>query len=851
MHSVGNYLFSYSDILGHGAFALVYKGYKRGLKNELVAIKKIRKNSFSSLLSKERKEIAILSGLKHENIVSMLDFEETVSDIFLVLEFCNLGDLNDLLLKHSKISEDHIRYIFGQVGSAVSFLHSLQIIHRDLKPQNILLHSKCPCIEMSENSTTTTSMLKFTNMIAKIGDFGFARVLADTTMATTLCGSPLYMAPEILLGHSYDSKVDMWSIGTIIYQCFTGFAPFIAKTPQQLRKRYETDLKLQPKLPIQASPELNSLFLALLKRDSHVRLGSNEFSLHSFFQTVKLLSNVENNSPMRNMYYSGDNIKDYPNNNCLSSSGIGYSTSKPCVEANKQECKYMFASPCEKFETSTLGSIYPPHKFNVSPNLRNCLNKHKSVYYEENENISSMAGFVLLPNCLSDCKMQSIYRKNSSTPPNTLSSFEEKHNLSVVNDIPFFSLVPPNTQNDQTPKPFNSDTPIPHADLCKTSISFTPNEPDSNIFDISIINQSHPFVFNNDCNYNHREREGALELSNIPKNKRLSEEYICTCKDNVQYHSFPIPTMFFNTGSENNFKEFDCGNVPVELQPLDCPYEPSCSTLTDLELMPFGNFSVYSNSPGFKNYPFAQSEEYLRSTSNNLVEGEKVVLDGLDKIDPFLQLKYSSRLLISDVGNEYSMIEQFHRATLLCSYIFDTINLIRNPISFPNLQNSSFLFISNKSASCCDLKVLVLLVKVVRVISNIFDPQKYLIEYNNDSSSNEHSTFMQHKQALVELLIKTKFELNKLKFSFLASPTKSEFHHNCSHSAETLIYEHLVYICQIAALEQVFDKSNRNFVGKYMKANFLSKHLSQTSRDSSIFRMNQFGSYTKEAVSNI
>ena len=118
MLSIGNYEFSNSELLGHGAFALVYKGNKKGCVDELVAIKKIRKSSFSCLFSKELKEISILSGLIHENIVRMHDFLETPSDIFLVLEFCNMGDLNEFLHKYNRLSEDAIRYIFKQIGMA-------------------------------------------------------------------------------------------------------------------------------------------------------------------------------------------------------------------------------------------------------------------------------------------------------------------------------------------------------------------------------------------------------------------------------------------------------------------------------------------------------------------------------------------------------------------------------------------------------------------------------------------------------------------------------------------------------------------------------------------------------------
>ena len=80
----------------------------------------------------------------------------------------------------------------------------------------------------------------------KIADFGFARFLSDGVMAGTLCGSPMYMAPEVIRSLQYDGKADLWSIGTIMYQCLTGKAPFQAQTPQALKQYYERNVNLSP-----------------------------------------------------------------------------------------------------------------------------------------------------------------------------------------------------------------------------------------------------------------------------------------------------------------------------------------------------------------------------------------------------------------------------------------------------------------------------------------------------------------------------------------------------------------------------------------------------------------------------
>jgi serine/threonine-protein kinase ULK/ATG1 len=153
--------------------------------------------------------------LKHTNIVQLFYYHELPTEIYLIIEFCNGGDLAEYLLKKETLSEMSIKHLTRHIAGALQAIHQRQIIHRDIKPQNILLSFR-----------STSSTQSFKDATIKLADFGFARYLSSSDMAATLCGSPLYMAPEILLGRRYDSKVDLWSTGTILYQCLTGEAPF-------------------------------------------------------------------------------------------------------------------------------------------------------------------------------------------------------------------------------------------------------------------------------------------------------------------------------------------------------------------------------------------------------------------------------------------------------------------------------------------------------------------------------------------------------------------------------------------------------------------------------------------------
>lgn len=277
--TVGDYQFSRKDLIGHGAFAVVFKGRSKLQPDLPVAIKSITKKSLAksqSLLEKEIKILEELTKLQHENVVCLLDCKETTQYVYIVMEYCNGGDLADYLLQRGTLSEDTIRVFTKQICGAMKALQSKGIIHRDLKPQNILLCHDESITNPSSNDITL-----------KIADFGFARFLQDGVMAATLCGSPQFMAVEILLSKPYDCKADLWSIGTILYQCLTGKAPFQAQSPQALRSYYEKNPNLKPRIPPDTSAELTHLLTNLLKREPKDRISFDDFYEHPFLKPPK------------------------------------------------------------------------------------------------------------------------------------------------------------------------------------------------------------------------------------------------------------------------------------------------------------------------------------------------------------------------------------------------------------------------------------------------------------------------------------------------------------------------------------------------------------------------------------
>ncbi|XP_063061657.1 serine/threonine-protein kinase ULK2 isoform X2 [Engraulis encrasicolus] len=272
METVGDFEYSRKDLVGHGAFAVVFKGRHRKKTDWEVAIKSINKKNLSKSQILLGKEIKILKELQHENIVGLYDVQETPNSVFLVMEYCNGGDLADYLQAKGTLREDTLRIFLQQISAAMRILNSKGIIHRDLKPQNILLS----CVGRKKAGISGIRI--------KIADFGFARYLQSNMMAATLCGSPMYMAPEVIMSQNYDAKADLWSIGTVIYQCLVGKPPFQANSPQDLRMFYEKNKSLVPNIPRETSPQLADLLLGLLQRNQKDRMDFDAFFSHPFLE---------------------------------------------------------------------------------------------------------------------------------------------------------------------------------------------------------------------------------------------------------------------------------------------------------------------------------------------------------------------------------------------------------------------------------------------------------------------------------------------------------------------------------------------------------------------------------------
>jgi serine/threonine protein kinase len=257
------YLGNYKIIqkIGNGSFSNVFKGEHKQTK-KLVAIKAINTQKLDNKILKNiNMEIDTMLKLNHENILKLHETIKTESHIYLIMDFCDNSDLYKHIKKNGKFSEDDAKSIFTQIASGLYVLRKNNLIHRDMKPHNILL-------SLSGN--------------VKIADFGFVASTNDNKLMDTLCGSPIYMAPEILKYNKYDEKVDLWSIGIILFEMLTGKPPFTANNHIQLLRIIETtDFKIADDIII--SNECIDLLKSLIVVNPKYRISFQNFFSHPFF----------------------------------------------------------------------------------------------------------------------------------------------------------------------------------------------------------------------------------------------------------------------------------------------------------------------------------------------------------------------------------------------------------------------------------------------------------------------------------------------------------------------------------------------------------------------------------------
>lgn len=277
--------------LGSGHYAVVREARDR-TTGDIVAVKIFHPNktkSGSDEDAKLKQEMMLLLSMNHPNIVKFIShyrepIKEFSSTTYLVLEKVNSGELFQRIVNKLKLRQDETKAIFDQLLSGLLYLHGKNIIHRDIKPENILLDI-IPKQSPDQKSLGPWDDDEY-DVKVKIADFGLAKFIGELKFTNTLCGTPAYVAPEILTNNrNYSTKADLWLAGVLLYVCLCGFPPFSEElAPPSMR-----DQILQGKYAFYSPywDDISDLVLDLVSNllmvDPNQRFDVNQTFLHFWF----------------------------------------------------------------------------------------------------------------------------------------------------------------------------------------------------------------------------------------------------------------------------------------------------------------------------------------------------------------------------------------------------------------------------------------------------------------------------------------------------------------------------------------------------------------------------------------
>ncbi|OHS96762.1 CAMK family protein kinase [Tritrichomonas foetus] len=261
---IGNYLIK--EKLGEGSFASVWRA-EHVILHKDVAIKIIEKKDIENRIGVTlfQRELAILKLIRHPFLAELFEVCEDEDNYFVVIEFASNGNLNDFLDKVGPLSESQARFYFNQLILSIEYLHNkIMVVHRDLKVENIML-DKCNNV--------------------KIIDFGLSNTFTKSRPNfNTACGSPAYMAPEIINNKPYSKEADIWSLGVVLYFLMVGELPF---ADDNVNNVFYKILNVEPKYPSYLSPQCTLLLEKMLTKNPAERITITKFKEHPWFSANK------------------------------------------------------------------------------------------------------------------------------------------------------------------------------------------------------------------------------------------------------------------------------------------------------------------------------------------------------------------------------------------------------------------------------------------------------------------------------------------------------------------------------------------------------------------------------------
>ena len=337
MMKLGSY--TIEKLLGEGSFGKVHLTRKEG-DSKKYATKELDREEIDSSEAKKYliNEIRILQSLNHPNIVKFVDIKKTKKHYYIMMEFCNGGELSKNLEKYmikngTAFPEELVQHFMRQIIDAFKYIHGKKIIHRDVKLDNILLHFD------NEEDKKNFNLMKAQ---VKIIDFGFSCIYND--IKKSILGSPINMDPLILkkltdstgatreLG--YDMSADIWSIGTICYEMLIGKSAFDSNDIKELSDKIE---KGAYKVPTNISAELVSFLNGMLQYEGKNRLNAEQLSRHAFLtKDVKQFKRINLNEISNKIEDNQIEVDTHENKTFLQKKPIKNSTIWSIYKGNQE-----------------------------------------------------------------------------------------------------------------------------------------------------------------------------------------------------------------------------------------------------------------------------------------------------------------------------------------------------------------------------------------------------------------------------------------------------------------------------------------------------------------------------------
>lgn len=305
-----------SEEIGSGSYGRVLLGTHR-MTGEARAIKLIQKQRIKNT-GAFRTEIEILARLDHPNIVRIIETFETSTLCFLVMEYCEGGELFSVICAKKTLTEVEAAEYVRQLLSAIDYCHEARICHRDLKPENILLSYKKGSLDI------------------KLADFGLAQVYSEEELMHNISGTPYYIAPEMLAGE-YNHLVDMWSLGVILYIMLSGCPPFNGKNNEEILVRvYAANYNFRPNSFNMVTDTAKDLIARMLMKDPQLRITAKQALRHPWLSTAYTVM-----KPLHEEVFEG--IKRFVEEQALKKATLMYIATR-LAEREIQELKQIFVS---------------------------------------------------------------------------------------------------------------------------------------------------------------------------------------------------------------------------------------------------------------------------------------------------------------------------------------------------------------------------------------------------------------------------------------------------------------------------------------------------------------------------